>query len=91
VPANGADGFTKATVQSYRAEIEARGLSASAVNVQLAAVWRGRNIAIILIRTKPNRLIDLQIYAPACLEHTPTMTLACSTSLPNSPDQSTGE
>ena len=36
--ATGADGFTKATVQSYRAEIEARGLSASAVNVQLAAV-----------------------------------------------------
>jgi integrase len=36
--ANGADGFTKATVQSYRAELEARGLSASAVNVQLAAV-----------------------------------------------------
>ena len=33
-----ADGFTKATVQSYRAEIEARGLSASAVNVQLAAI-----------------------------------------------------
>jgi len=32
------DGFTKATVQSYRAEIEARGLSASAVNVQLAAI-----------------------------------------------------
>jgi integrase/recombinase XerD len=36
--ASGADGFTKATVQSYRTEIEARGLSASAVNVQLAAV-----------------------------------------------------
>jgi integrase/recombinase XerD len=36
--ATGADGFTKATVQSYRAAIEARGLSASAVNVQLAAV-----------------------------------------------------
>jgi site-specific recombinase XerC len=36
--ATGAAGFTKATVQSYRAEIEARGLSASAVNVQLAAV-----------------------------------------------------
>src|SRR5215218_11082071 len=34
----GASGFTKATVQSYRAEIEARGLSASAVNVQLAAI-----------------------------------------------------
>src|SRR5215210_4203405 len=34
----GADGFTKATVQSYRSELEARGLSASAVNVQLAAV-----------------------------------------------------
>ncbi len=36
--ATGASGFTKATVQSYRAEIEARGLSASAVNVQLAAI-----------------------------------------------------
>jgi site-specific recombinase XerD len=36
--ATGVDGFTKATVQSYRAEIERRGLSASAVNVQLAAV-----------------------------------------------------
>ena len=36
--ATGADGFTKATVQSYRSELEARGLSASAVNVQLAAV-----------------------------------------------------
>lgn len=34
----GADGFTKATVQGYRATLEARGLSASAVNVQLAAV-----------------------------------------------------
>lgn len=33
-----ADGFTKATVQSYRSELETRGLSASAVNVQLAAV-----------------------------------------------------
>jgi integrase/recombinase XerD len=36
--ATGADGFTKATVQSYRSDLEARGLSASAVNVQLAAV-----------------------------------------------------
>src|SRR5687767_3422741 len=36
--ATGAHGFTKATVQSYRSELEARGLSASAVNVQLAAV-----------------------------------------------------
>jgi site-specific recombinase XerD len=36
--ATGADGFTKATVQSYRSELEARGLSASAINVQLAAV-----------------------------------------------------
>jgi site-specific recombinase XerD len=36
--ATGADGFTKATVQSYRSELEARGLSASAVNVQLAAI-----------------------------------------------------
>ena len=34
----GAHSFTKATVQSYRAEIETRGLSASAVNVQLAAI-----------------------------------------------------
>jgi site-specific recombinase XerD len=30
--------FTKATVQRYRAELEARGLSASAINVQLAAI-----------------------------------------------------
>src|SRR5215211_898633 len=30
--------FTKATVQAYRAELEGRGLSASAVNVQLAAI-----------------------------------------------------
>src|SRR5215218_7053122 len=36
--ATGADGFTKATVQTYRSSLEARGLSASAVNVQLAAV-----------------------------------------------------
>ena len=36
--ATGADGFTKATVQAYRSNLEARGLSASAVNVQLAAV-----------------------------------------------------
>jgi site-specific recombinase XerD len=36
--ATGAEGFTKATVQSYRSDLEARGLSASAVNVQLAAV-----------------------------------------------------
>jgi integrase len=33
-----AEGFTKAAVQGYRADLEARGLSASAVNVQLAAV-----------------------------------------------------
>lgn len=30
--------FTKATVQRYRAELEQRGLSASAINVQLAAI-----------------------------------------------------
>jgi hypothetical protein len=36
--ATGAEGFTKATVQSYRSDLEARGLSASAVNVQLAAI-----------------------------------------------------
>ena len=30
--------FTKATVQRYRAELEGRGLSASAINVQLAAI-----------------------------------------------------
>jgi site-specific recombinase XerD len=36
--ATGADGFTKATVQSYRSELEARGLSASAINVRLAAI-----------------------------------------------------
>jgi integrase/recombinase XerD len=36
--ATGADGFTKATVQAYRSNLEGRGLSASAVNVQLAAV-----------------------------------------------------
>ena len=30
--------FTKATVQAYRSELEARGLSASGVNVQLAAI-----------------------------------------------------
>jgi integrase len=33
-----AEGFTKATVQGYRAELETRGLSTSAVNVQLAAI-----------------------------------------------------
>lgn len=36
--ASGADGFTKATVQHYRAGLEQRGLSASAINVQLAAI-----------------------------------------------------
>jgi integrase/recombinase XerD len=30
--------FTKATVQAYRSELETRGLSASAINVQLAAI-----------------------------------------------------
>ena len=34
---SGDGGFTKATVQSYRAELEGRGLSASAINVQLAS------------------------------------------------------
>jgi hypothetical protein len=34
----------------------------------------GRNIAILLIRPKSNRLVDLQVYAPACLEHMPSMT-----------------
>src|SRR5688500_8854127 len=34
----GANGLTKATVQAYRAGLETRGLSASAVNVQLAAI-----------------------------------------------------
>lgn len=35
---HGAEGFSKATVQRYRSELELRGLSASAVNVQLAAI-----------------------------------------------------
>lgn len=33
----------------------------------------GRNIAVLLIRPKSNRLADLQVYAPACLEHMRTM------------------
>jgi integrase/recombinase XerD len=33
-----APGFTKATVQNYRAALAARGLSASAINVQLAVI-----------------------------------------------------
>jgi integrase/recombinase XerD len=36
--ASDANGLSKATVQGYRTALEARGLSASAVNVQLAAV-----------------------------------------------------
>jgi site-specific recombinase XerD len=36
--ANQAEGFSKATVQGYRAALESRGLSAAAVNVQLAAI-----------------------------------------------------
>jgi site-specific recombinase XerD len=36
----GADGFTKATVQSYRSQLQTRGLSASAVHVHLAAVQK---------------------------------------------------
>jgi hypothetical protein len=33
----------------------------------------GRNIAILLIRPKSTRLVDLLVYAPACLEHMLTM------------------
>jgi site-specific recombinase XerD len=32
------DGFTKATVNAYRAELESRGLAASTINVRLAAI-----------------------------------------------------
>jgi site-specific recombinase XerD len=35
---NGADGFTKATVQAYRAALETAGLAASSINVQLSAI-----------------------------------------------------
>lgn len=40
-----APGFTKATVQAWRAALEAEGLAASSINVRLAAIkkarWRG--------------------------------------------------
>jgi site-specific recombinase XerD len=36
--ANAADGFTKATVQRYRAALEERGLAPSSINVRLSAI-----------------------------------------------------
>lgn len=38
--AEGPDGLTKATVNPYRAHLEARHLSPSAINQRLSAIWK---------------------------------------------------
>jgi site-specific recombinase XerD len=48
-------GFSKATVQRYKAELEARGLAPSSVNIQLAAIRR------LALEAGDNGLIDAQL------------------------------
>lgn len=51
---NQSSGFNKATVQKYKAGLEARGLAPSSINVQLSAIRR------LAIESGDNGLIDLQ-------------------------------
>jgi integrase len=54
---NGAAGFTKATVQAYRASLEARGLAPSSVNVELSALRK------LATEAADNGLLDPELAA----------------------------
>jgi site-specific recombinase XerD len=54
---NGAAGFTKATVQAYRASLEARGLAPSSVNVELSALRK------LAAEAADNGLLDAELAA----------------------------
>ena len=51
------DGFTKATVQAYRAALEARGLSPATINVRLVAVRK------LALEAADNGIMDPQLAA----------------------------
>ena len=54
---NAADGFHKATVQRYRAALEARGLASSSVNVRLSAIRK------LAAEAADNGVLDAQVAA----------------------------
>jgi integrase len=55
--ADGAAGFSKATVQRYRAQLEARGLAPSSINLRLAALKK------LAAEAADNRLLEPEIAA----------------------------